>query len=253
MNTRHTMCIIAVIVVVLLSFESCVTTETALPNVAGETWDYVVLGSSIGTWWARYYGDLMESDLGVEIVYHDYYVGSQLVSNLLHNVINNERLREDIRNAEVITIGVGSGDMFPAIWRHSDLGQNDRLQLKQTVEVFRETYNSMLSEVVSLAPPTDTIIRIMDFYFPYVGRYKEKGIYSSTKQYWMKFNECIIQAGQRHSIPVARVFEAFNGPVGYDDPGEKGYLAFDEKHSSEKGMKLIAEKFRNLGYQHASR
>ncbi len=252
MNTRRTLCVIAVIVMVLLSFETCVKTETALPNVAGETWDYVVLGSSIGTWCAEYYRDLMESDLGVKILYHDYYVASQPVSDLLHNVINNERLREDIRNAEVITIGVGSGDMFPAIRRHSDLSQYDRLQLEQTVEVFRETYNSMLSEVVSIAPSTDTIIRIMDFYFPYVGRYKEKGIYSSTKQYWMKFNECIIQAGRRHGIPVANVFEAFNGPLGDDDPADKGYLSVDKKHSSVSGLELIAEEFRKLGYQHLS-
>ncbi len=252
MNTRHTMCIIAVIFVVLLSFESCVTTETALPNVAGETWDYVVLGSSIGTWWARYYGDLMESDLGVEIVYHDYYVGSQLVSNLLRNVMNNERLREDIRKAEVITIGVGSADIFKAIRSHFELNYSDQRELEQAVEEFRETYNSMLSEVVSIASPTDTIIRIMDIYFPWVGRYKEKGIYSSAKQYWMKFNECIIQAGSRQSIPVAHVFEAFNGPLGDDDPADKGYLHFDVKHSSEKGMKLIAEEFRKLGYQHLS-
>ncbi len=254
MNTRRTLCIIAVIFVVLLSFETCTTTETALPDVTGETWDYVILGSSIGTWWARCcYGALMESDLGVKILYHDYYVGSQPVSSLLYNVINNERLREDIRKAEVITIGVGSADMFNAIRWHDGFNQSDRRQLEQAVEVFRETYNSMLSEVVSLASPTGTIIRIMDFYFPYVGRYKEKGIYSITKQYWMKFNECIIQAGRQHSIPVALVFEAFNGPLGDDDPADNGYLDYDGKHSSLKGLKLIAEKFHNLGYQHALR
>ncbi len=83
--------------------------------------------------------------------------------------------------------------MFNAIRWHFELSQSDRRQSEQAVEAFRETYNSMLSEVVSIASPTDTIIRIMDLYFPYVGQYKEKGINSSTKQYWMKFNECIIQ------------------------------------------------------------
>ena len=153
MITRCTLCVISIIVVVLLSFETCGTTETALPNFADETWDYVVLGSSIRTWWARYYGDLMESDLCVKIIYHDYYVGSQPVSGLLHNVINNERLREDIRKAEVITIGVGSADMFNTIRRHFEFSQSDRRQSEQAVEAFRETYNSMLSEVVSIASP----------------------------------------------------------------------------------------------------
>jgi len=226
---------------------------TMLPDVRGETWDYVVLGSSIGTWWARCYGELMKSDLGVKIVYHDYYVASQWVSALLHNVKTKERLREDIRNAEVITIGVGSADMFPAIQDHFALELIDQRELDETVEEFRETYNSLLSEVVSIASPTDTYIRIMNIYFPFVGRYKEEGKYSSVKQYWMKFNECIRQAGRRHSIPVAHVFEAFNGPRGGDDPADKGYIDYDGRHSSEKGMKLIAEEFHKLGYQHASK
>lgn len=253
MNMRRMLCIIAVIFVVLQSFETCTTTEKALPNVRGETWDYVVLGSSIGTWWTKYYLELIESDLGVKIQYHYYYVPSQPVSALLANVMNNKQLREDVRNAEIITIGVGSADMFKAIDDYSKFSQSDRQKLEEAVEIFRETYNSMLSEVVSITSPTDTIIRIMDFYFPWVGRYKEMGVYSSVKQYWMKFNECIIQAGSQYSIPVAHVFEAFNGPLGDDDPADKDYLSLDGKHPNVKGMKLIAEEFRKLGYQRASR
>ena len=51
-----------------------------------KTWDYVILGSSIGTWgWTEYYGDYIENDLGVNIVSHSYYVPSQRASMLLHN------------------------------------------------------------------------------------------------------------------------------------------------------------------------
>lgn len=171
---------------------------------------------------------------------------------LFRNVMNNERLREYIRKAEVITIGVGSADMFNAIQDFA-LELIDQRELEETVEEFRKTYNSLLSDVVSIASPTDTYIRIMDIYFPWVGRYKEKVIYSSVKHYWMKFNECIRQAGNRNSIPVAYIFQAFNGPRSGDDPADKGYLGYDGKHSSEKGMKLIAKEFHKLGYQHASR
>ena len=77
-----------------------------------KTWDYVILGSSIGTWgWTEYYGDYIETDLGVNIVRHSYYVPSQRASMLLQNLQNKEELRDDIRNAEVITIGVGFADM----------------------------------------------------------------------------------------------------------------------------------------------
>ena len=56
MKTRKIVATIALSAGVLLILGTCVTPkiEPALPDVAGETWDYVILGSSIGTWWAEY-------------------------------------------------------------------------------------------------------------------------------------------------------------------------------------------------------
>jgi len=77
-----------------------------------KTWDYVILGSYLETCgWTEYYGDYIETDLGVTIVRHDYMWPSQLASMLLENLRNKEELRDDIINAEVITIGVGFYDM----------------------------------------------------------------------------------------------------------------------------------------------
>jgi lysophospholipase L1-like esterase len=110
----------------------------------------------------------------------------------------------------------------------------------------------MLTELLSLTSPTDTIIRTMDFYYPYVVKDQERGIYDQTKRYWQEFNKCIIQVSRNHGVPVANVFEAFHGSSGNEDPGERGYLAWDGKHSSEEGMKVIAEEFRKLGYGYAA-
>ena len=221
-----------------------------LSSCVAESWDYVVLGGTNGTRWAAEYGDLMESDLGVEIVYHDYYEANQKVSRLLWLAMNNEGLRNDIKNAEVITIGIGFSDILETIRFRFEFDAIDQRELEQAVEEFRKTYNSMLSEIVSIASPNDTIIRIMDFYFLWVGRYREKGIYASTKRDWMKFNECISEAGDRHGIPVAHVFEAFNGLLGDDDPAAKGYLLADDiYYASQKGEEVIAEEFRRLGYE----
>lgn len=252
MKTRLKAIAIALCVGVLIFLGNCSTTETALPDVAGETWDYVVLGSSIGTWWAEYYGNLIEADLGVKLIYHDYYVGSQPVSGLLKNIRNNGRIRENIKKAEVITIGVGNADMeiVTTIWGAG--GENDRNKRKGELKRFRETYDSMLTELLSLTSPTNTIIRTMDFYYPYVGRDKEKGIYDQNKRYWQSFNKVIVQAARKCGIPVAKVFDAFHGPQGKDDPADKDYLGYDRAHPSEEGMKVIAEEFRKLGYQYAS-
>lgn len=249
---RLTLRLLVVLAVLLLFSEACATSRNALPDVSGQTWDYVVLGSSIGTWWSEYYGEMIESDLGVELVYHDYYRGQQKISSLLQMVTENEQLREDIGNAEVITIGVGFADFVDAIVYDAVGGAYDPQKLDQAVEEFRDNFDAMLSEVVALASPTDTTIRIMDFYFPYVDVFGESEKGSEALQYWTRFNECIREAGDQHSIPVANVFEAFNGPQGNNDPAEQGYL-IDARHSSEEGMKVIAEEFRKLGYERASK
>ena len=252
MKTRKTVLVIALGVGVLLLLGTCVTTETLLPDVAGETWDYVILGSFIGTCWAENYGALIEADLGVKIVYHSYYVGGQPVGKLLQNVISKEWLREDIRTAEVITIGSGFADMYVNAIMGYTLGAYNRQEMEQKVKAFRETYNSMLDEVLTLASPSDTIIRTMDFYYPFVGCDQEMGKYNQNKRYWQKFNKCIVQAARKRGIPVANVFAVYNGLDGNDDPVDKGYIAGDRLHPSEEGMKVIAEEFRKLGYEYAS-
>ena len=223
------------------------------PDVAGQAWDYVVLGSSIGTQWSGHYGTLIETDLSVQVIYHDYYFPFKKVLALLNDVTENPKVRDDIANAEIITIGVGFADMRPAITMWGSERKNpDSEGMNKAIHEFCVTYYAMLAEVVSLAAPS-AIVQIMDFYFPYVAAHKDRGIYESTKKDWKRFNECIFAAGRRHGVPVAQVHNAFNGPLGDDDPLAKGYLDAGGKHSSEEGMRVIAEQFRSLGYAPVSR
>jgi hypothetical protein len=256
MKIKRVLNLVIISVFAVVSLATCTTTKvipaTEFPDVKGETWDYISLGSGMGTAWADHYVALMESDLGVKIVYHSNYVSMQLVGGLLQNVTSNEELREDIKGAEVITIGVGFSDMFwNAIWEY-DNGLYDRRELRQKVKTFRETYDSMLDEVLKLTSSSDTIIQVMDFFFPFVAQYKEQGIYGSTKDYWNDFNESSTQSAQTRGIPAARVFQAFNGRNGEEDPVAKGYIDPEGRHASEQGREIIAAEFRKLGYQYAS-
>jgi hypothetical protein len=224
-----------------------------LDHVQDEAWDYVILGCSIGTWWYSYYQAHMESDLGITLAIHNYYVSGQPLADLYKNLLNNESLRDDIRKAEVITIGIGFFDMYFSPFFHKYInGLSDDNQLEQKIKVFRETYDLMLDEVVKLASTSHTLIRIMDLYFPDVRRHREMGIYSISKKYWMKFNECIHESGLLHGIPVAHIFEAFNGLDGEDDPILKGYISGDRLHPSRQGLELIAEEFLRLGYKYST-
>ncbi|MBA7694263.1 hypothetical protein ES703_102870 [subsurface metagenome] len=237
--------IASVIITILVIFLPIYPTRSAQEE---KTWHYVIIGSSIKTYgWTEYYGDYIETDLGVTIVSHSYYVVSQRASGLLKNLRNKEELMNDIMNAEVITIGVGFADMKQAILIYGAGGSNQPHRINEELKTFRETYDAIPTEILSLRSP-NTIIRVMDFYCPYVQSHKDYGIYEDTKRYWMEFNKCIVEVAEKHGIPVAQVFQAMNGPHGEDDPNAQGYLSFDGKHLSDKGFQVVANLFRELGY-----
>ena len=238
MNTRMT----TILLIVTAFITTLLPISPARSAKKEKTWDYVILGSSIGTWgWTEYYGDYIKNDLGVTIVRHDYFMPTQMASMLLENLQNEEKLRDDIVNAEVITIGIGFADMDTILYYPPH-------RINEELKTFKETYDAILSEILHLNNSTDTIIRVMDFYCPYVKYHKELGIYEDTKRYWMEFNKCIVEVAEKHSIPVARVFKAMNGIHSDDDPQEKGYVVPGGKNLTDEGYKVVAKLFRELGY-----
>lgn len=244
MNTRMSIILLIVIASLCIVFLISPIHQTG----AEEVWDYVVLGSSIGTYgWPDYYGEYIENDFGVVVKLYNYSASYQSASKLLKNLRTRETLRDDILNAEVITIGVGFRDMQQTILIYGTSGRDEPRQIKEGLKTFRNDYDAMLKEVLSLCS-TNTMIRVMDFFCPYVQKHKELGVYEGTKRDWMKFNKIIHQVAKDHDVPVAHVFEVMNGVHGDEDPNEKGYLANDKKHLNDEGYKVVAKLFRELGY-----
>ena len=56
-------------------------------------------------------------------------------------------------------------------------------------------------------------------------------------------------AADEMGIPVAGVFDEWNGPDHTEDPVLKGYTQEDKIHPGEKGAGVIAGLLRDLGYQ----
>ena len=128
------------------------------------TWDYVVLGNSIGTLWFEHYGAMIESDQSVKVIYHNHYVPRQKASALLANVTSEPDLQNEIADAEIITIGIGFPDMRWAITMWGSERRNpDSEGMNEAIREFCLAYDNLLAEVISLADPT-VMIQIMDVY-----------------------------------------------------------------------------------------
>ena len=235
-------------------------TPAVTPTEATPTWDYVALGDSVpagygvgGRSYVVYYAEHMEADLGVKVTVHNWGGGGLSSDGLLVMLRNNQELRNAISEAEVVTFYIGGNDEvgMEYLYRTGTCGGADNLDCcRETLTSFSANYDAIIAEILSLRSTTDAIIRTANLYFPFVNEHKELGIYEDFKKHCHEaFSEHIVQAASEHNIPVARVYLAFNGPNGDEDPTDKGYIQSDGEHPSEAGHRLIADLHRELGYE----
>jgi hypothetical protein len=240
-----------------------VPTETPVPPTATPTpvpptatpesisWDYVVLGDSIGGSFASRYAKHIEADLGIEVTMHVWYRGQQGSSELVSALRNNQELQSDLREAEVVTFLVTPRHLKEPrrAYRDGTCGGTDNQDcLREALRLYKADTDAIIAEILSLRSTSDTIIRAMTVYNNHVNDGKEWGYFEGLNPYWVAFNEYLVQAASVHDIPVARVDLTFNGPNLDEDPSDKDLLG-DVVHPNAEGTTLIADLFRELGYE----
>jgi hypothetical protein len=217
-------------------------------------WDYVAMGESITFGTVSRYAKILEQDLGVKIDLHDWQTPSEHSSNLLKKLRTNEILRRDIREAEVITflipLGAISGPMIR--YERGDPGAcggaDNQDCLREAFATYMADTDAILAEIVSLRSPSEALIRVQDTWQLKVRETKASGSFEMFNQYWREANAHVIEVATSYHIPVARVYDAFMGPDGVQDPRDYGLLGPDGLHPTSEGSDLAAELFQKLGY-----
>lgn len=220
-----------------------VEAPTATPTTEQVTeWDYVALGDSRtrrATWpetWANY----IEADQGITVNLNNWAFNGQPSEELLVTLRENENLRNDIRQAEVITL-----------LTTDETGQNATLFYENLEECPNEAYKGILDEIVgeiiSLRGGESTLFRMIEHYnFPGPTE-RAMEHFEAKKRCIQIYNQIVHSTADRYGIPVVPLFEAFNGPDGDENPDDKGYLS-DGIHTSPEGDLVIADLLRELGY-----
>jgi hypothetical protein len=223
---------------------------TAAPAKAEEEWDYVAIGDN-DTWgFFKDYAAHLEADLGVNVTIHDKHIGGMTSSSLLTRLHKNKGLREVLSGAEVVTFTAKPVDHIGYQCMNEDKADLDCSP--EALAAFEEDYGAIIAEIASLRRGSETIIYTMDLYMPFHRLWREKGIYDECWSCWEAVNESIHRVAAEHGIPVAPVYDAFNGPGHDEDPQDKGYVLTTDTfmgNVDEKGRAVIADLFRQLGYE----
>lgn len=93
------------------------------------------------------------------------------------------------------------------------------------------------------------MIRVQDVYQIKVRETQATGGFEIINGYWRDANEHLIDVATRYGIAIACVYDAFMGENGIEDPRDKGLMADDGLHPGSEGSVLMAELFREPGYE----
>jgi hypothetical protein len=232
-------------------------------KIEEETWDLLWVTDSSGWGVAEIYGQYIAEDNEVEVNVLDKWKGglsAGRILNALSNQDDNEydmtHLRENIAKSEVIVIYGNPEDsensLVPGDW---NCGQNilDKCYVNSCELNNFKTYISDLKEIYSIIfeirKGMPTIVRAIDAYNPRLASHcTQDDVLNECIECWENYNAAIHQAAQEMGVPVAKVFDAWNGLDHSENPVEKGYTREDNEHPNTKGATVIAQLLRDLGY-----
>jgi lysophospholipase L1-like esterase len=250
-----------ILVVVLLVGASQGTTLAAPAS-----WDYVALGDSLATGFGAFKGYVplyeahVETDTGVAVTRTNLGQNGWTSSQLLSALRNDPTFRRATREAEIVTWNIGGNDLRAArnSYKKGTCGGADNQDcLRAAVAKLKTNWDAITAEVLELRATSNTIVRTMDIYNPYVRTdtisdtwQNDGGMndFQVFKRYVDEVNYHIATTSYTSGIPYAEVYLTFNGTTGDEDPKSMGYLSFYGVHPNNTGHRIIADELRKLGY-----
>jgi lysophospholipase L1-like esterase len=250
-----------ILVVVLLVGASQGTTLAAPAS-----WDYVALGDSLATGFGAFKGYVplyeahVETDTGVAVTRTNLGQNGWTSSQLLSALRNDPTFRRATREAEIVTWNIGGNDLRAArnSYKKGTCGGADNQDcLRAGVAKLKTNWDAITAEVLELRATSNTIVRTMDIYNPYVRTDKISDTWQNDggmndfqvfKRYVDEVNYHIATTSYTSGIPYAEVYLTFNGTTGDEDPKSMGYLSFYGVHPNNTGHRIIVDELRKLGY-----
>jgi len=256
---------------VVLTFVLAAATWTALPSLvtAAGSLVYTAFGDSIafgafapiGRGYVPLYSQALANDTGRSIIRYDLGVPGWTSHDLANALASGPLFRLAAFSSQVITWNIGGNDLSAArnLYKAGTCGgaKNEDC-LIAAVASLEGNWDHILASLFTLRKSRATVFRTMDIYNPFVNVDKASDSWPAGgdgvsdfdvfKPYLDAVNAYIATASAARGVKVAPVYLAFNGPIGDEDPGDKGLLAFDDFHPNAQGHAVIASLLRALGY-----
>jgi len=189
----------------------------------------------------------IEANLGVVVTSRTWIRGGLPAQSILDAMGWDTELEELVRTAEVITV---FGNPEGLETEERDCIDTPRRPVDcspDVLEPYVEGLVAIYDRIYELGEGKPIIIRAAESYLPLHTKLRRWGIHAECTACFENYNEAIHEAAGERNVPVAGIFEAFNGPGNDLDAWEMGLIGDDLAHTTEAGQDLIAQQFRQLG------
>lgn len=208
-----------------------------------------------GSSYVSRYRNYVQTDFGVTANLNNLGVNGWTSDDLLNALLTNSSFRTAVMSAQVITWDIGGNDLLDArsSYKASTCGGGDNQNcLRSTLVTIKSNWDAIMREILLLRG-SNVVIRTMDMYNPYIATDSvtdtwpnDGGLndYQAFRPYLDELNNYIRTTATLNGIACARVFLAFNGVAGTEDPVTKNYISFDGLHPNNAGHGIIATQMR---------
>ncbi len=203
------------------------------------------------------YAAMLEADFGVDVEVRPHTVGGQRTDDFLEQLRTDDRLREDLGEADVVTLLIPNDEWAEPFSTAagaegrdpSDCGGEDHQQcLRDVIDSYKQQVDQIFDELTAIVDPAETLIRVQDFY-QFMTNVMTPEAFDLTYPYWREGQEYVEQVAGQHGIPVAQVFDDFMGTDGlYIDLVADGLVGPDGLHPTAEGAGRMATLVHDLGY-----
>ena len=241
-------------------FLGACATPSELPRGPGAVWDLVIIGDSSLWELGEEYAAQIESDVGVEVVLHDFanQAGSagevlQVLQTQQSPNLRLEGLPGILADAEVVVIFLNPEDSVnpqrPLDMYGCFLSTPPGTCDPESFEQWTTDLKAIWAEIFRLRNGQPTILRATDLYNPLVIPWVEHGVFETCTECWENMSDAARLAAEAYGIPFLSRLDAFDGPNHDEDPRQKGYIVSDGEHPTELAAEYTAELLSKMGYE----
>lgn len=189
-------------------------------------------GALLGTGFVLLYRRMIEMNVRTFVSVDNMGVNGLTSEELLHMVSNYARVRQAVREADVITMTIGGNDLIRTFKASGGIPGAERMT--QVLGETRNNVSQIMKQIRQLKRGHRYMIRTVGLYNPYPR--------SAEAAYWVKqYNSFLNGVGSGY-YGCAQVYDQFEGR-------ERDLLFWDRVHPNSRGYRVIADQLGRMGYR----